>query len=351
MSSEQLPPAATGVPAGGATEKKTGADVDGRNPRYGLVGRLVAEGVGSFLLVFIGIGISFFNSTGISSALGFGLGLAAAMVAFGYVSGGHFNPVLTVGSALAGRTRWGSVLPYVVVQVLGAVLAAGILLITITGHPQITDTQQAFSLASNGYGEHSSAEFPLASALLTEVVSAALLTAVFLGATKRRRGAAGAAFAVGLTYAALLTFLGPITGGSINPARSTAPVFFAESWAVQQLWLFWAAPLLGAVITGLIFRSIDMSENPTPSSADRTDEDDAAPETEADASSVAAAPESDSPAAPATAAGTQAAPSAAGGATAADRSVDDEARGFFDGNGAPDNIKGNGPEKGTGRQS
>ena len=336
------------MPAGSAAEKTTGADVDGRNPRYGLVGRLVAEAVGSFLLVFIGIGISFFNSSGISPALGFGLGLAAAMVAFGYVSGGHFNPAITVASAMAGRTRWGSVLPYIVVQVIGAVLAAGILLITITGHPQITDTQQAFSLASNGYGEHSSAEFPLASALLTEVVSGALLTAVFLGATKRRRNAAGAAFAVGLAYAALLTFLGPITGGSINPARSTAPVFFAESWAVQQLWLFWAAPLLGAVITGLIFRSIDMSENPAASAVDRDGEAGTARE-DADASSSAAVPESSAAPKPAAAAGTpagaQAGPSASGASTAANRTVDEEARGFFDGNGASE------PGKGDGRQS
>ncbi|KPN22243.1 MIP/aquaporin family protein [Arthrobacter sp. Edens01] len=224
---------------------------------YGLLGRSVAEAAGSFLLVLAGLGVSFFNpSGGLSAPLAFGLVLAAAMIAFGYISGGHFLPTITIGSALAGRTSWKSVVPYIVAQLVGALFAALILWVSMTGHPQIPETQPFFAAVANGFGEHSATQFPVAGALLTEVIAAALLTAVFLGAGSRLASAAGA-FAVGVTYAALLTFLVPITGGSINPARSTAVAVFAEPWALEQLWLFWAAPLLGAAITGLIYRSMD----------------------------------------------------------------------------------------------
>lgn len=226
---------------------------------YGLLGRSVAEAAGSFLVVLVGLGVAFFNPTGgLSAPLAFGLVLAAAMVAFGYISGGHFIPTITVASAMAGRTEWKSVLPYIVAQVVGAVLAAVILWVSMTGHPQIPETQPFFSAVANGFAENSATQFPLAGALLTEVIAAALLTAVFLGSGSRLSAAAGA-FAVGVTYGALLTFLVPITGGSINPARSTATAIFAENWAVGQLWLFWLAPLLGAAITGLIYRSLDLA--------------------------------------------------------------------------------------------
>ncbi|MBD7995509.1 aquaporin [Arthrobacter sp. Sa2CUA1] len=246
-----------GARAGAETESVSLTHLRG----YGLVGRSVAEAAGSFLVVMVGLGVAFFNpSGGLSAPLAFGLVLAAAMVAFGYISGGHFLPTITVASALAGRTDWKSVLPYIAAQLIGAVLAAGILWVSMTGHPQIPETQPFFSAVANGFAENSSTQFPLAGALLTEVIAAALLTAVFLGSGSRLSAAAGA-FAVGVTYAALLTFLVPITGGSINPARSTATAIFAEGWAVGQLWLFWLAPLLGAAITGLIYRSLDLADN------------------------------------------------------------------------------------------
>ncbi len=229
--------------------------------RYGFLGRAVAEAVGSFLLLFVGIGVGIFTAgTGISPQLAFGLALAGAMVAFGYVSGGHFNPAITLGSAVAGRTEWKYVLPYIVAQVAGAILGVAILWVAISGHSQIGEqTRQFLTGVSNGYEDHSVNLFPLASALLLEVIAGALLTAVFLGATARRYGAVASAFAVGVTYAVLLTVLAPVTNGGINPARSTATAIFSESWALQQLWLFWAAPLLGAVIAGLIYRSVDMT--------------------------------------------------------------------------------------------
>ncbi|UYB35069.1 aquaporin [Arthrobacter koreensis] len=246
------------IPAGASAAAAEGTTVPSLRS-YGILGRSIAEAAGSFLLVLAGLGVSFFNpSGGLSAPLAFGLVLAAAMVAFGYISGGHFLPTITLGSALAGRTSWKAVLPYIVAQLVGALFAALILWVSMTGHPQIPETQPFFAAVANGFAENSATQFPLAGALLTEVIAAALLTAVFLGAGTRLSSAASA-FAVGVTYAALLTFLVPITGGSINPARSTAVAVFAEPWAIQQLWLFWVAPLLGAAITGLIYRSIDFA--------------------------------------------------------------------------------------------
>ncbi|MBD8044322.1 aquaporin [Arthrobacter sp. Sa2BUA2] len=307
---------------------------------YGLVGRSVAEAVGSFLLVMVGLGVAFFNpSGGLSAPLAFGLVLAAAMVAFGYISGGHFIPTITFASAMAGRTDWKSVLPYIAAQVVGAVLAAVILWVSMTGHPQIPDTQPFFSAVANGFAENSSTQFPLAGALLTEVIAAALLTAVFLGSGSRLSAAAGA-FAVGVTYAALLTFLVPITGGSINPARSTATAIFAESWAVGQLWMFWLAPLLGAAITGLIYRSLDLAGS---TAAEITEEE------YLDEVAVA-----DEPAAgPAAGAGATAAAPEAGSVTDAEdarRQEQADARGFFARDEAgtdSDTVSGTKPETGT----
>ena len=306
---------------------RTGADTESVSlaplRRYGLVGRSVAEAAGSFLLVLVGLGVAFFNpSGGLSAPLAFGLVLAAAMVAFGYISGGHFLPTITLGSAMAGRTDWKSVLPYIVAQVVGAVFAALILWVSMTGHPQIPDTQPFFSAVANGFAENSSTQFPLAGALLTEVIAAALLTAVFLGAGTRL-SAAASAFAVGVTYAALLTFLVPITGGSINPARSTATALFAESWAVGQLWLFWLAPLLGAAIAGLIYRSLDLSGTAAVDAVEVYEEEYLDEDTDADQAPLTIAK---TPAAPA--AGPDTVPEAAAGDP---RSKErEEARGFFD---------------------
>ena len=258
MSSEPLSP---GGARAAAPARAGEAATESRSYNYGFAGRAVAEAIGSFLLVFAGIGVGIFTAgSGISPQLAFGLALAGAMVAFGYISGGHFNPAITLGSAVAGRTDWKYVLPYIVAQLLGAVLAVAILWVAITGHPQIGEqTRQFLTGVSNGYADHSVNLFPLPSALLLEVIAGALLTAVFLGAVRHRSGAVAGAFAVGVTYAVLLTVLAPVTNGGINPARSTATAIFAEGWALQQLWLFWAAPLLGAVIAGLIFRSVDMT--------------------------------------------------------------------------------------------
>ncbi|MCC9146587.1 MULTISPECIES: aquaporin [unclassified Arthrobacter] len=325
MSSESLPlsGARAVAPARGAAPANGGHT-------YGLVGRSVAEAIGSFLLLFVGIGIAIFGSStggGITSPLAFGLALAAAMVAFGYVSGGHFNPAITLGSAVAGRTPWKFVLPYIVAQLVGAGLGVAILWVVITGHEQIGEQARQFmSGTANGYGEHSVNLFPLASALLMEVIAGALLAAVFLGAASRRPGtdarrslAVKGAFAVGVTYAVLLTVLAPVTNGGINPARSTAVAFFAEGWALEQLWLFWVAPLLGAVIAGLIFRSVDMTVDAHRSDAVVTDDAAAAADT-------TPAVENDAAAKPAA----KPAKSAVADSSKPEPVVDEEARGFFD---------------------
>ncbi|MHA7285002.1 aquaporin [Arthrobacter sp. MDT3-44] len=224
----------------------------------GLAARSIAEGTGSFLVILAGLGATMLaTETALQPALVFGFAVVAAMIAFGYVSGGHFNPAITVGSAVAGRTDWKSVAPYVVAQVLGAVAASGLIWLVLSANAQLTNIQGFFSSASNGFGEHSAAQFPLTSAFLLEVVASALLVAVFLGAGSPRARRDLAPFAVGLTYAGLLSFLLPVTNGGINPVRAAASAIFAETWALEQLWLFWAAPIVGALIAGLIFRSVD----------------------------------------------------------------------------------------------
>lgn len=307
---------------------------------YSLAFRALAEAVGAFLLVLAGVGVTILNTqTGVQPTLAFGLALIGAMVAFGYVSGGHFNPAVTLGSAVAGRTSWTSVLPYVVAQVVGALAAAGLIWLLLSANEQFADSVQAlFSVSANGFAENSPTQFALSSAFLAEVVAAAIFTAVFLGATARSadgafRGA-GAPFAVGLVYAVLLTFLLPITNGSLNPARSTASAVFSEGWALEQLWLFWAAPVLGTVIAGLVYRSTDLFGG-------SRDGDDTDPATGADHTDAV-----HSATTPATTASDAAVPTAAGDHYPADHARSgrdetgarpdrpagtDDARDFFDG--------------------
>ncbi|WP_051427430.1 aquaporin [Arthrobacter sp. H20] len=231
---------------------------------FPLVTRSLAEAAGSFLLVLAGLGVTILNTqTGVQPTLAFGLALIGANVAFGYVSGGHFNPAVTLGSAAAGKTAWASVLPYIVAQVMGGLAAAVFIWLLLSANQQFAGSVQAlFAVSANGYAENSPTQFALSSAFLAEVVGTAIFVAVVLGATSRTATGvlrnAGGPFAIGLVYAALLTFLLPITNGSLNPARSTAAAIFSEGWAVEQLWLFWVAPVLGAAIAGLIYRSTDL---------------------------------------------------------------------------------------------
>ena len=335
------------ISAGGARAAHPAAGTAHRKPlhRYGLLGRSAAEAVGSFLLVFA-TAVAIFSSTGgVSSPLAVGLAAAAAMVAFGYVSGGHFNPAISLGSAAAGRTSWKSLPVYVVAQLIGALLAFLILWVLFQGHPELTDTNQIFTVLANGYGSDYQLGFPMASALLAEVVGTALLVAVFLGATARRIPAVSAAFAVGVTYAVLLTILSPISGGSLNPARSTAAAVFAGGDALEQLWLFWAAPVLGALIAGLIYRSIDLTVSDAQRAADTDgDTDGDADASDADADFEVSSNDADHGRAPRPNSAGHAAPAAPAAPKAAS-AQDDDARGFFDNGG--DNGGDDGERPGT----
>ena len=240
-----------------------------------LFAKLGAEAFGTFTLVLVGLGIALYMSvSGVGGALavglGFGIAVLAAAIAVGHISGGHFNPAVTLGAAIGGRTAWKDVIPYWLAQLVGGIFAAAILFITIPAKlPSLltsgkTETAKSFfSGVANGYGAHSplavastgQVSFTQVSALLIEVVVTAVFVGVILGATDRRAVHVQAPVAIGLALAVLILVALPITNASLNPARSTAAAIFSDSWALGQLWLFWVAPLVGAALAGLIYRA------------------------------------------------------------------------------------------------
>ncbi|UVJ38200.1 MIP/aquaporin family protein [Arthrobacter sp. CJ23] len=299
----------------------------------GLVARLSAEALGTLFLVLVAIGVPMFTlpqSNPLPASLAAGFAVTAGMLAFGYISGGHFNPAITLGNLIAGRIRPLAAAAYVGAQLVGAVLGALLLFGVLRTLPGIPDSRAAFDTVAAGFGEHSTVQAPMAGVLLVEVVGAALLVAVFLGTTTGRKASpAMAPFAVGLTLAVLLQFGQSIGNTPFNPARATAHALFSSSWAVEGLWLFWVAPLVGAALAGLVYRGFADAAALVPAAAavpidgdDDIDEDD--DETfDADAAPAAAAAAAE-PAGEATAA-----PSAAPASPAAPAA--DEARDFFDG--------------------
>ena len=227
--------------------------------RRGLVSRLAAEAFGTLFLVIAGLGVPLFTlpqSNPLPAALAGGLAVTASMLAFAHVSGGHFNPAITLGNLVAGRLRPGHAAAYVLAQLAGAAAGALALYGILRTVPSIPDTKAAFDTVTAGFGEHSVVQTSMAGVLLAEVLGAALLVAVFLGATARGNiHAAAAPFAVGLSLAVLLQFGQAIGNAPYNPARATASALFSNSWSLGQLWLFWVAPLVGAAIAGLVFRA------------------------------------------------------------------------------------------------
>lgn len=271
-----------------------------------LITRASAEALGTLFLVVIGVGVPMFSipqSSTVPAPLAGGLAVAAAMLAFGYLSGGHFNPAITVGHVIAGRTKLVDGAAYVGAQVVGGLLGALAVFALVRTVPKIDDSRAAFDTVSAGFGEHSVIQAPMAGALLVEILGGALLVGIFLAATSRRNPVKAAApFAVGLTFAVLLQLGQSIGNLAFNPARATASAVFSSSWAVGQLWLFWVAPLLGAAIAGLVFRGFGEStpaavaEIEGPAQADEwaeesdDDTDTAAPEGAAEVSTPAATP-------------------------------------------------------------
>jgi aquaporin Z len=248
----------TPVPAPATAARPSTALNDAQRP--GLVARLSAEALGTLFVVVVGLGVPLFTipqSNPLSASLAAGLALTAAMLAFGYVSGGHFNPAVTVGNAIAGRTRLADAAAYLGAQLSGALLGVVALFGILRTIPKIADTRGAFDTVTGGFGEHSIIQAPMAGALLVEVLGAALLVAVYLGTTSvRNPSRAAAPFAVGLTMAVLLQLGQAIGNTPFNPARATASALFSNADALGQLWLFWVAPLVGAAVAGLVFRVV-----------------------------------------------------------------------------------------------
>ncbi len=220
---------------------------------------LAAELIGTFWLVLGGCGSAVlaasFPESGIGFvgvSLAFGLTVLTGAYAFGPMSGGHFNPAVSIGLWAAGRFPTSRVLPYVVAQVVGAVLAAGVLYLIASGKAGF-DLQAGF--ASNGYGEHSPGKYDLRSALVCEVVMTFMFLIVILGATHGRAPGDFAGLTIGLCLTLIHLVSIPVTNTSVNPARSTGPALFVGGWAVQQLWLFWVAPIIGALLAGGLARA------------------------------------------------------------------------------------------------
>jgi aquaporin Z len=210
---------------------------------------LTLGGCGSAVLAaaFPQLGIGF-----VGVSLAFGLTVLTGAYAFGPISGGHFNPAVSVGLALGGRFRAAELPGYVIAQVLGAVVAAGVLYLIATGKPGAS----VGGFATNGYGQHSPGGYGLTAALITEVVLTAVFLLVILGATAKRAAAGFGGLAIGLCLTLIHLISIPVTNTSVNPARSTGPALFGPAIALDQLWLFWVAPIVGAALGALIWRSL-----------------------------------------------------------------------------------------------
>ena len=221
---------------------------------------LGAEFFGTFWLVLGGCGSAVLAAAfpnvdigllGVS--LAFGLTVVTMAYGIGHISGCHLNPAVFIGLWAGGRFEAGKLLPYIVAQVLGGVLAGGVLYVIASGHAGF-DVSAGF--ASNGYGAHSPGGYSLTAAAVSEVVMTMMFLVIILGATDRRAPPGFAPLAIGLTLTLIHLISIPVTNTSVNPARSTAVAVFVGDWALAQLWLFWVAPIVGAVVGAAIYRLI-----------------------------------------------------------------------------------------------
>ncbi len=231
-----------------------------------LQAKLGAEFLGTFGLVFGGCGSAVLAAKFLTEdntqlgigfvgvALAFGLTVLTGAYAFGHVSGGHFNPAVTIGLAVAKRFDWRGVLPYVVTQIVAATVAALVLFLVASGKDGFSATESGF--ASNGYGDHSPAGYGLGAALLIEIVLTAAFLYVILGATDDRAPKGFAPIAIGLALTLIHLISIPVTNTSVNPARSIGVAWFAGGDALSQLWLFIVAPIVGAAIAGASYAVI-----------------------------------------------------------------------------------------------
>ena len=222
--------------------------------------RYLAELLGTFWLVFGGCGSAIFAAAypelGIGFAgvaLAFGLTVLTGAYALGHISGGHFNPAVSIGLWAGGRFESRELVPYIVSQLIGAALAGLVLYLIVQGQAGFAGTG---GFASNGFGELSPNKYSLMSALVIEVVLTAFFLIVIMGSTDRRAPAGFAPIAIGLALTLIHLISIPVTNTSVNPARSTGVALFAETAALSQLWLFWLAPIVGAVIGAVIYRVV-----------------------------------------------------------------------------------------------
>lgn len=222
--------------------------------------KLAAETFGTFWLVFGGCGSAVlsagFPELGIGFAgvaLAFGLTVLTMAYAVGGISGGHFNPAVSFGLAIAGKLSWREFIPYVLAQVVGGILAALVLYVIVSGK---ADFAGVGGFASNGYGEHSPGGFSLLSALVIEITLTAFFLIIILGSTSALAPAGFAPIAIGLGLTLIHLISIPVTNTSVNPARSLAVALFADGWALQQLWLFWLAPLAGAALGAVLWKTL-----------------------------------------------------------------------------------------------
>jgi len=220
--------------------------------------KYAAEAIGTFWLTFAGCGSAViaagFPQVGIGLvgvSLAFGLSVVTMAYAIGHISGCHLNPAVTVGLAAGGRFPVSQILPYVIAQVIGAVVAAALLYVIASGAPGF-DLAKGF--ASNGYGAHSPGQYSMMAGFITEVVMTMMFLFIIMGATHGKAPAGFAPLAIGFALVMIHLVSIPVTNTSVNPARSTGPALFVGGWALAQLWMFWIAPLIGGALGGVIYR-------------------------------------------------------------------------------------------------
>ena len=227
--------------------------------------KLVAEFIGTFWLVLGGCGSAVlaagFPELGIGFvgvSLAFGLTVLTMAYAIGHISGCHLNPAVSFGLWTSGRFATKELIPYIIAQVLGGIAGAGILYLIASGKAGFDVTA---GFASNGFNEHSPGGFTMISVLIAEVVMTFMFLIIILGATDKRAPAGFAPIAIGLGLTLIHLISIPVSNTSVNPARSTGVALFQGTWAVDQLWLFWLAPIVGAILAGLVYKFFETKEN------------------------------------------------------------------------------------------
>ena len=227
--------------------------------------KLVAEFIGTFWLVLGGSGSAVlaagFPELGIGFvgvSLAFGLTVLTMAYAIGHISGCHLNPAVSFGLWTSGRFATKELVPYIVAQVLGGIAGAGILYLIASGKAGFDVTA---GFASNGFNEHSPSGFTMTSVLIAEVVMTFMFLIIILGATDKRAPAGFAPIAIGLGLTLIHLISIPVSNTSVNPARSTGVALFQGTWAVDQLWLFWLAPIVGAILAGIVYKFFETKEN------------------------------------------------------------------------------------------